>query len=489
VSRTTASRSAIAAIMFGVLSLVLTTLAGSASGSSPELVVSQPAAPSRAPADTPAPDRAHGVVWDGLEPGAAACPHGYAVRGVPEHCTHGPDPAPDGVDVRRARSTSELLEATAEGTGATSNAAVPCYGDGASGNRVQVVYAHSEDVPDRFSALAGSLAAWVGNVDLVFSDSSAATAGVRHVRWVTDANCNLMVQRVQLSTTGDDSFSNTVNELKSVGLNRTDRKYLIWVDATLYCGISSLSNDDRPEQTNANNRGPSFARVDSGCWGLSRPTEAHELMHMLGGVQYTAPHTSGGGHCTDDYDRMCYADAQGVQMTYGCSTTGYERLFDCNHDDYFSTNPPAGSYLATHWNTASSSFLEAVAPTAWSGGSTTSSTTASTSSSTSTSTTSTTVAPSTPSTTTTSWSGTLSKKAKSRTYSLISDAGTLTATLSYSKARSMTLTLVRPDGSTIAAQSGASPVRLSTSVAAGTYSLVVSGAGGSYSLTVSNPSP
>lgn len=283
------------------------------------------------------------------------CSRGYNVAG---HCTHGPDPAPAGVDVGRKRSTNEIV---ADSAATTSNAAVPCYGDGSSGNRIQVVYAHGQDVPDRFDALRDALVGWVGNVDLTFNDSAAATGGTTHVRWVTDADCNIAIQRVTLSATGDDSFSNTVSGVKALGLNRTDRKYLIWVDATKYCGISTLTNDDRPDQTNANNRGPSYARIDSGCWGSVRSTEAHELMHMLGGVQYTTPHTSGGGHCTDEYDRMCYADSLGVTVTYPCAATSYERLFDCNHDDYFSTNPPVGSYLATHWNTATSSFLEGTA--------------------------------------------------------------------------------------------------------------------------------
>ena len=75
-------------------------------------------------------------------------------------------------------------------------------------------------------------------------------------------------------------------------------------------------------------------------------------------MQNSAPNASGSSHCVDDYDVMCYSDAPNYPtVQYLCNDTAHENRFDCNHDDYYSTNPPAGSYLANHWNTANSGFL------------------------------------------------------------------------------------------------------------------------------------
>jgi ribosomal protein L24E len=82
-------------------------------------------------------------------------------------------------------------------------------------------------------------------------------------------------------------------------------------------------------------------------------------MHNLGGVQPTAPNSTVNGHCDDDDDRMCYADGSPLLVLRSVCDSDQEALFDCNHDDYFSTAAPAGNYLATHWNTAGNSFLEA----------------------------------------------------------------------------------------------------------------------------------
>ena len=302
-----------------------------------------------------------GVVFADLDVAGedSPCAGMLEVRGNgPRSCTHGPDPTPMGVDVRTPRSTAELM-----GTTAAATAGVPCYGDGTSGKRVQAVYVRAADKPDRYDSLVGLIGQWAANTDRVFADSAAETGGIRHVRWVTDAGCNLVVERAQLSTAGDDTFSATSNELQSLGFNRTDRKYLLWVDANVYCGIAGIWGDDRVTADNRNNGGPSFARVDNGCWGSSNPVEAHELMHNIGGVQLSAPHTSGGYHCTDDHDRMCYSDAAGVTMSIVCGSA-HDRLFDCNHDDYFHTAPATGTYLATHWNSANSVYLESTEPVA-----------------------------------------------------------------------------------------------------------------------------
>jgi hypothetical protein len=294
-----------------------------------------------------------GLIYDGLAVTFdGTCPQLYKLSST-SLCTHGPDPAPNGVDL------SHSAPPIAPGLLPTA-ATVQCDGDGTSGNRVQVIYAHASDHADRYSTYAGSIQSWVGGANQIYIDSAAETGGSRHVRWVTDTTCNPNVLDVQLSTTGDDNFNNMVSELKSKGYNRTDRKYLVFMDANVYCGIASIWGDDKAGAINSNNTGPSFARVDSGCWDSTNGPQvaAHETMHNMGGVQMSAPHSSGGWHCVDEWDRMCYSDSPNYPaMQYICSSSSHDRLFDCNHDDYYSTNPAGGSYLATHWNAANNQFL------------------------------------------------------------------------------------------------------------------------------------
>jgi hypothetical protein len=186
-----------------------------------------------------------------------------------------------------------LSETATDPIGTEGGGAVPCYGDGTSGKRVQAVYAHAPDVPSRFAEAAPEIRRWAAGVDRIFAESAAETGGVRHVRWVTGTACVLdIVHLTMAATTDDDTYEATVNALAAQAHARTDRKYLVWVDAGLYCGIADFVDDDTAAARNANNSGPSYARIDRGCWGLTNAVEAHELMHTLGGVQYSAPHSS-----------------------------------------------------------------------------------------------------------------------------------------------------------------------------------------------------
>lgn len=308
-----------------------------------------------------------GLHWQGIKPAKAGgqCDKSgtYELvdsKGNSQGCTHGPDPAPDGVDI--TQDTKPLADAGTTGFSLApkAEAATSCSDPGTDGNRVVLVYAHASDKPDRYATYASTFRALAAHTDAVYYASAQQTGGARHIRFATDASCNLIINRVTLSTTGDDNLGNTVNELHAKGYNAPSRKYLVFMDANVYCGIGQLFVDDKADQSNYNNGNPGVqamvARVDNGCWRSTNPdAPTHELTHTLGAVQTTAPYHTSGLHCYDEYDVMCYDDGTHA-MSYICPSTQEDRL-DCNKNTYFNTKPASGSYLATHWNVARSVFL------------------------------------------------------------------------------------------------------------------------------------
>lgn len=262
-------------------------------------------------------------------------------------CTHGPDDKPIGAP----QTSSRLLQPAV-------TPSVTCVDDGRSGNRIQAVYVVAADRPNRSAEVIPQIRQWIADVDGIFSGSTAADGVDMTVRWVHDDDCVADVQTVVVPSSGDDNLLNTIDALDEAGFSDPGRHYLMWVDASVYCGVAVNYPDDEGGQENLNNGTyPLWARVDRDCWGLDGLVEAHELTHMLGGVQLTAPNSSGNGHCTDEYDIMCYPDAPGVTMDIACADTTEELRLDCNDDDYFDVDPAPGSYLDTHWNVARSSFL------------------------------------------------------------------------------------------------------------------------------------
>ena len=287
------------------------------------------------------------------------CPADRAVVTVDglDLCTHGPDPADLGAPEGLATDDGE----------ATEPRAIACLGNGTSGARVQAVYARPEGRTDRYATLLPSLQAAAAEVEHIVARSAAQTGGERHVRWVTStratsSSCALDVVRVTVPAAAVSDFGALVNSLDAQGLDRHDRKYLVWIDsATTTCsGIATQLDDDRPGQENYNNTSVGYARVDDSCLSRDGFVEAHELFHLLGAVQSSAPHVSRAGHCSDEWDLLCYDDDAGgpFRTSVRCPSTANDRRLDCNHDDYFSTDPAPGSYLATHWNAADSRYLD-----------------------------------------------------------------------------------------------------------------------------------
>lgn len=263
-------------------------------------------------------------------------------------CTHGPDSAPYGLDVNIDAPTLYA---------ANSSHTYGCYGDGTDGKRVQLLYARASDQTDSYEYWKTQATGFANSIDTIFNNSAAETGGERRVRFRTDASCNLSMEQVILTPSGDDSFWPMVNEIKAAGYDDPDTKYLVFVEANIYCGLGIIYGDDQPGQNNANNTNPGYSRIDRGCWAAS--VAAHELTHNLGGVQQSAPNSTSNSHCTDEWDLMCYNDGSGQAMVYLCTDSSSNNILDCNHDDYFNTNPATGSYLDLNWNVANSAWLEA----------------------------------------------------------------------------------------------------------------------------------
>ena len=469
--------------------------------------------------------RATGEVHRGLRL-TDACAGGFAVEDSAGACTHGPDPAPAGVDVRDVPTVAELRDQAAAGTGAAETAAaagaVPCYGDGVSGKRVQVIYAVASDRADRYASVVDLIRGYAWNADQAYYLSAQRNGGVRHLRWLTDSSCRLDVAHVVLSPTGDDTIGNTRTELRNLGYTSNDRKYVVFADAAVYCGISYTVGDARPDATNPANSGGTVSRIDSSCWGGTTSVPAHEIAHGLGAVQLSAPHSNGAWHCTDEYDRLCYNDGSGAALTYLCASS-QEPLLDCNGDDYFNVAPAAGSWLSTHWNLASSAFLETVEPGAPSATATPTPTPTPTATPTSTPSVTPTLTPTptatvttaapvpvpiatqtvaiptpvvtpTPTTTTTAaptrrvatrWRGRLTAADRVVTYRFTAGRGPLSVTLLFTDVRRMRVTVLNRAGQSILSRRGTPTLSALTTVAAGTYRLRITGpAGAHYTVSV-----
>ena len=233
-------------------------------------------------------------------------------------CTHGPDAPPPGAPASDdLRSVTELETTSARGPETAES--VSCDGSNSDGMRVVAIYAYPTDQPNRSASVIPLIREWASQVDDVYYESARETSGSRSVRWLTEPSstgaCRIKVETLAVSPTGDDNFTNTLNESHAAGNTSLNRRYIIWMDGSNSlgtCGVGELWGDDQPGPGNWSNGGVDTgyvgltSRIDQNCWGFqNQSVEGHELGHNLGAVQDSAPNTSGAGHCVDEWDIMC----------------------------------------------------------------------------------------------------------------------------------------------------------------------------------------
>jgi hypothetical protein len=234
--------------------------------------------------------------------------------------------------------------------------------DPSTHQHVELYYAHFADQTDRFSAAAPSIAQQLIDVDTTYLNYDATTYfGIgAHLFAECDAALKPVVHDITLSTPmSSTDFSSIASDMQGQGHVNPRAHYWIWTDgnplASLgYAGQSSLESDDSASVSNSINNSYEYS-VNYGYTGASGARVfAHENGHAMGAVQLSAPHSTGGFHCTDGLDVMCYNDGgpQGSLYTdVACARAANgTSVFDCQFDDYFNPAAAPGSYLATHWN-------------------------------------------------------------------------------------------------------------------------------------------
>lgn len=304
-------------------------------------------------------------------------------------CTHGPDPAPEGLDItddkqvntrldnlyrlidtssKKKLTVAENAQLDSLSSPSATATSLPGYACQTNSQKVVIVYAFTGT--NNASYVTPFLQEWSRHID---SEFLAASSNHRRINWyTTDSTCKPTV--IPMSIPGwvydvaDPSvqYDRIVAYLKSISVARPTSKYLIYTDHNTdsrikICGMANFDGDPTHALTNKNNTQTGYAVIGPGCWFYS---ETHELIHVLGADNGRSPNSSGGGHCRDENDVLCYDDYGSMAdnitrkgpMTRPCNVG--TPVIDCNKNDYFNINPSTTNYLYTHWNTADSGFLK-----------------------------------------------------------------------------------------------------------------------------------
>ena len=287
-------------------------------------------------------------------------------------CTHGPDATPTPIDILRAEAA---LRAPAAPAPCVKTASETNY---TGGKRIRVLYGVPSD-RTRSSTNRALIPGWLAQA----SDTLRTSGGKQRYRfYCTGDPAAITITTVTLDPIGTDgqfTYQDLVASMTRLGLTDRNMDYAVFVDqlgaAYPYSGQGSLESDTQPEPALNDNNDASVGklaliRLDPGFGDYGALVFMHEVGHNLGAVQGNAPHASGGSHCFDEYDTLCYNDGgtyftNGGDLQYLCPTDVLPAsIWDCGKDDYYNATKvlvnPNGSYLEANWNVARSSWLSPV---------------------------------------------------------------------------------------------------------------------------------
>lgn len=244
---------------------------------------------------------------------------------------------------------------------------------------IKPIYAHAADRPDQFSTYQDTLQ---GAIGLMRDKVAEASADTKTLRFDLGTSCGpnyvdfgviQLPQTAEYYAAGGDGTESSLRFHRDIAALAPSvfpgyRNYLAFGDEVVPIGPGrgTLPQDDSPGAINRANAAGVAATApivrefqggdDEGKLRRSLARLAlHEVFHNLGAVQSSAPHGNSGGHCTDPASILCAAGFRTGPCPAGFDA--FDVPLDCGADDYFNPAPPAGSYLATHWNIYDSALL------------------------------------------------------------------------------------------------------------------------------------
>ncbi len=236
-----------------------------------------------------------------------------------------------------------------------------------SGHRIRIIYATDDNVWTTKNEEAIRKAILRMNSKILY-ESTRSSANTRALTMRVDCFPNNKIRVFYISSSYDHNelFDRVDDELGAPdGANAV--KNLIFHEGSdpdaagwgQRSNNSSKSSSDIPFISNPSRTQSSSAVVYAGYWNSN--VTLHELSHAMGAVNTDAPDTSGGGHCVDGVDILCYDDDGLLSFLYSetqCPEASFDADWgpplDCMYDSYFDSKEESGEWLSDHWNTGGS---------------------------------------------------------------------------------------------------------------------------------------